>query len=128
MLFHCVAHSLSLSLSSCLGCIPLLVGLRFLRSRLRMFFLALRVLRGSICFFCFCLCLCFCFSVFLIYFIVLVSSVSLPGDDVFCWLLSCPFHYVCFPRVFFSDGISVWTWFGFAYLVTTAGFVADQLM
>ena len=28
-------------------------------------------------------------------FFFFVSYVSLPGDDVFCWLLSCPFHYVC---------------------------------
>ena len=24
-------------------------------------------------------------------------SVSLPGDDILCWLLSCPLSSVCFP-------------------------------
>ena len=39
-LFRCVSHSLPLSLSSCLGCNPLLLGLPFFRSLLRrMFFL-----------------------------------------------------------------------------------------
>ena len=33
--FRCVSHSLSLPLSSCLGCIPPLIGLSFLRSLLR---------------------------------------------------------------------------------------------
>ena len=38
--FRCVAHSLSLSISSCLGCLALLIWLPFLRSLLRrMFFL-----------------------------------------------------------------------------------------
>ena len=39
-------------------------------------------------------CLCFCFL--LIYFYFYLPSVSLPGDDVLCWLLSCPFSSVCF--------------------------------
>ena len=32
---------------------------------------------------------------FFFFFCLFVSYVSLPDDDVFCWLLSCPFHYVC---------------------------------
>ena len=38
-------------------------------------------------FFCSCFLFFFLFSFF--------SYVSLSDDDVFCWLLSCPFHYVC---------------------------------
>ena len=56
-----------------------------------------------------CLCLCFLFY----------------RDDVLCWLLSCPFSYVYFPCLSPIPGL---IWFGSAYLVTTAGFVADQLM
>ena len=29
-----------------------------------------------------------------------ITSVSLPGDDVLCWLLSCPFPSVCVPCFF----------------------------
>ena len=54
---------------------------------------------------------------------------SLPGDDVLCRLLPRPLPSVCFlffsfPTVFVPD------FFGcnFLYLVTTAGFVADQLI
>ena len=46
-------------------------------------------------------------------------------DDVLCWLLSCPFSSVCFP---YLPPISGLIWFGSVYLVTTAGFVADQLI
>ena len=46
-------------------------------------------------------------------------------DDVVCWLLSCPFSSVCFPCL---SPIPCLIWFGSVYLVTTAGFVADQLM
>ena len=37
----------------------------------------------------------FVFLADLFYFIV--SSVSVPGDDVPYWLLSCPLSSVCFP-------------------------------
>ena len=56
---------------------------------------------------CFCLCLLF------------------YRDGVLCWLLSCPFSSVCFPCL---SPISGLIWFGSVYLVTTAGFVADQLI
>ena len=56
-----------------------------------------------------CFCLCFLFY----------------RDDVLCWLLSCPFSSVCFPYLSPFSGL---IWFGSVYLVTTAGFVADQLM
>ena len=62
---------------------------------------------------------------------------SLPGDDVLCRLLSRPLPSVCvlpclfvfscfvlFPVVFVPDLF----WCNFLYLVTTAGFVADQLI
>ena len=97
-LFRCVLHPLPLS--SCLGCIPPLIGLPSLR------FYAV----GSILFLlsvCFCLC-------FLFY-----------RNDVLCWLLPCPSFSVCFPCLSLIPGL---IWFGSVYLVTTAGFVADQLM
>ena len=100
-LFRCVLHPLPLPLSSCLGCIPPLIGLPSLR-----FFYAV----GSSLFLlsgCFCLC-------FLFY-----------RDDVLCWLLPCPSFSVCFPCLSPIPGL---IWFGSVYLVTTAGFVADQLM
>ena len=61
---------------------------------------------------------------------------SLPGDDVLCRLLPRPLPSVCFlpclfvlfiyffPIVFVPDLF----WCNFLYLVTTAGFVADQLI
>ena len=53
---------------------------------------------------------------------------SLPGDDILCRLLPRPLPSVCFfflfPTVFVPDLF----WFNFLYLVTTAGFVADQLI
>ena len=79
VLFRFVSHSLSLPLSSCLGCIPPLIGLPFLRSLLR------SVLCGCL---------------------LSVSSVC----------------------VFVCVSICCLIWFGFVYLVTTAGFVAKQLI
>ena len=99
-LFRCVLHPLPLPLSSCLGCISPLIGLPSLR------FYAV----GSSLFLlsvCFCLC-------FLLY-----------RDGVLCWLLPCPSFSVCFPCLSPTPGL---IWFGSVYLVTTAGFVADQLM
>ena len=61
---------------------------------------------------------------------------SLPGDDVLCRLLSRPLPSVCFlpcllvlfcfvfPTVLAPNLF----WCNFLYLVTTAGFVADQLI
>ena len=56
-----------------------------------------------------CFCLCFLFY----------------RDDVLCWLLSCPSFSVCFPCLSPIPGL---IWFDSVYFVTTAGFVADQLM
>ena len=56
-----------------------------------------------------CFCLCFLFY----------------RDDVLCWLLPCPFSSVCFPCLSPIPGLIL---FGSVYLVTTAGFLADQLM
>ena len=100
ILFRCVLHPLPLPLSSCLGCIPPLIGL----PSLRFYAVASSLFLLSVCF-----CLCFLFY----------------RDDVLCWLLSCPFSSVCFPCLSLIPGLM---WFGFVYLVTTAGFVADQLM
>ena len=99
-LFRCVLHPLPLSLSSCLGCIPPLKGLPSLRS----YAVASSLFLLSVCF-----CLWFLFY----------------RDDVLCWLLSCPFSSVCFPC---SSPIPGLIWCGSVYLVTTAGFGADQLM
>ena len=54
---------------------------------------------------------------------------SLPGDDVLCRLLPRPLPSVCFlffsfPTVFVPNLF----WCNLLYLVTTAGFVADQLI
>ena len=56
-----------------------------------------------------CFCLCFLFY----------------REDVLCWLLSCPFSSLCSPCLFPISGL---IWYGSVYLVTTAGFVADQLI
>ena len=75
-----------------------------------LYFLALRVLCVVVlCLFRFVV---FCFLVFF--------SESLPGDDVLCRLLSRPLPSVCFlPWLFWCNSI---------YVVTTAGFVANQFM
>ena len=65
-----------------------------------------------VCFFCLCFGLCFPFLV--------------DRDDVLCWLLSCPFS--CLLSLLFSERVPGLVWFGSVYLVTTAGFVAIQLM
>ena len=99
-LFRCVLHPLPLPLSSCLGCIPPLIGL----PSLRFYAVASSLFLLSVYF-----CLYFLFY----------------RDDALCWLLSCPFPSVCFPCL---SPISGSIWFDSVYLVTTAGFVADQLM
>ena len=120
----CIFLSLSFPLSSCLDCIPLLVGLPSLRSLLTEdVFLVLRELCGCFLF----VSSVFAFGcVYLFYFFL--SSVSLPGDDVLCWLLSYPLPSVCFSLFFFSGRVPGLIWSGSVYLATTAGFVADQLM
>ena len=65
----------------------------------------------------------------LILFLGFSSPESLPGDDVLCRLLPRPLPSVCFlffsfPTVFVPNLF----WFSLLYLVTTAGFVADQLI
>ena len=73
----------------------------------------------------FLLSVCFCLCFFLLLFFFFFSSFFVYRDDVLCWILSCPFSSVCFPCL---SPISGLIWFGSVYLVTTAGFVADQLM
>ena len=101
-LFRCVLHPLPLPLSSCLGCIPPLIGL----PSGRFFFYAV----GSSLFL---LSVCFLFMF------------SILSRRCLCWLLPCPSFSVCFPCLSPIPGL---IWFGSIYLVTTAGFVADQLM
>ena len=105
-LFRCKLHPLSLPLPSCLGCIPPLIGLPSLR------FMRLPL----VCFYCLYDFVCVFYFLFLFF---------VYRDHVLCWLLSCPFSSVCFPCL---SPISALIWFGSVYLVTTAGFVADQLM
>ena len=68
-------------------------------------------------------------SLFLLFviFVRVFCFLFVCRDDVLCWLLSCPFSSVCFSPLI-SERISGLIWFGSVYLVTTAGFVADQLM
>ena len=81
-LFRCVLHPLPLS--SCLGCIPPLIGL----PSLRLYAVGSSLFLLSVCF-----CLCFLFY----------------RDDVLCWLLPCPSFYVCFPCLSPIPGL---IWFG----------------
>ena len=53
---------------------------------------------------------------------------SLPGDDVLCRLLPRPLPSVCFLFFFPTVLVPHLFWCNFLYLVTTAGFVADQLI
>ena len=107
-------HFIPLSLS--LLCLPIWAVLHHLYMYM-VAFLALRILYvvALVCF-------CFCSLVF-------SPSESLPGKDVLCRLLPRPLPSVCFlffsfPTVFASNLF----WCNFLYLVTTAGFVADQLI
>ena len=75
----------------------------------------------------------FClFLLFVLVFLVdsffFVSYVSVSGDDVLYWLHFCTLTSVCFFLFFFSEIVPGLIWFGSVDLVTTAGFVADQLM
>ena len=117
--FRCVAHSLFLSLP----CLHIWVVVHCLYMYM-VVFVALRVL----------------YVVALVYFAFVswfLPSESLPGNDVLCRLLprplpsvrflSCLFVLFCFvfiPTVFVRDLF----WCNFLNLVTTAGFVADQLI
>ena len=73
--------------------------------------------------------ICGCPGLFCFCSLVFPPPESLPGDDVLCRLLPRPLPSVCFlffsfPTVFAPNLF----WCNFLYLVTTAGFVADQLM
>ena len=114
-LFRCVAHSLSLSLSSCLRCLALLVvWLSSLRSRFRrMVFCPSRIICG--CQLC----------VFVFTVVSWFSLLSVPfwprrplqatfTSAYFC-LLPC---FCCFSPAVFASGLF---WFGPVYLVITVG-------
>ena len=109
-------HFIPLSLS--LLCLPIWAVLHHLYMYM-VAFLALRILY-VVALVCFCFCSLF-FS----------PSESLPGKDVLCRLLPRPLPSVCFLFLFFSFP-TVFApnlfWCNFLYLVTTAGFVADQLI
>ena len=115
-LFRFESHPLSLPLSSCRGCIPPLVGLPLLRSLLRSVscgcLLFVSYVRTFVSV--------FCFLVILFFFPSCMATMSFAGYFLVRSLLSA------FPA--FSERIPGLIWSGSTYLVTTAGFVADQLM
>ena len=83
-LFRCVLHPLSLPLSSCLGCIPSLIGLPFLR------FMRLPL----VCFYCLCDFVC----VFYFHFYSLsIAMMSFAGYFLVRSLLSAFPAYLRFP-------------------------------
>ena len=125
-LFHCVSHLLSLPLSSCLGCIPILKGLPFLRSLLRIFFLPYAYYVGVFISSAFDFACVICLFVFLFYRLCLFCVVLWQRWSFASYFLAC-FVLSDFPG-FFSDRVPGWTWSDSIYLLTTAGFVADQLM
>ena len=63
-------------------------------------------------------------------FLVIFSTEPLPGGDVPCKLPSfmSAVLSLLYPVCFLSDHVPDWTWFGFVYIVTTAGFVAYQFV
>ena len=93
-LFRCVAHSLSLSLSSCQYCFSLLIWLPFMRSLLRgMIFFALRLLYAVVlCLFSFCLSFVFLFSLRSPFLVTICRLLSRPLPYVYIHpLLVCSF-------------------------------------
>ena len=117
----------SLSLSFCLGCLPLLTCLPvpFLRSLLRMMFLRYhtRIIcdLSSVCLFC------FDSSVVAGFSLLSPFWQSCPSQATFTsafFFLS--FFFFVRPCSFLVSYGSIWL--GSIYLVTTTGFVADQLM
>ena len=121
-LFGCVAHSLSLPLSSCLGYLALLIWLPFLRSLLRrMFFLpcAYYMWFSFVCLFCFCLSFVSSFSLLSLSWRrctlqATFTSASFCLFTMFCFVLFCFLRPCSFPFCFdFSDRVrsrfvSVW--------------------
>ena len=111
--FDCCLHfSICVFISLCVA--PVALALVFMpglhSTAYRATFSAFYAVASSLFLLSVCFCLCF----------------LLYRDDVLCWLLPCPFSSsVCFPCL---SSISGLIWFGSVYLVTTAGFVADQLM
>ena len=61
-------------------------------------------------------------------YISIVSSVSLPCDDIFYRILLYPFSSICFPCFLFSDRVPGLIWFDSVYIVTAARIVADLVM
>ena len=111
ILFRCVAHSLSLSLL----CLPIWAVLHYLYMYM-VAFVALRILYvvALVCFV-------FCSLVLPLLnpFLAMMSSAGYCHARFFCLLFFSFFPTVSVPDLF---------WCNFLYLVTTAGFVADQLI
>ena len=105
LLFRCVSHSLSLPLSSCLGCIPPLIGLPLLRSLLRSVLLIVYVVAFCL-FLMFVLVFVFVFLVDLFLFLSLLCSVlatmSFANYLLVRSLLSAFFPCFLFFILFFS--------------------------
>ena len=125
----CVLHSLSMPMLSCLGCIPLLIRLAFLRSLVttRMFSCCTRIMWLSfVCSSAFAFVCVFVSCLFFIYFMsplcLFMATMSFAGYFLVRFILSTfpAFLHLTCPRFGLVDS---------AYLMTTAGlFVAGQLM
>ena len=124
ILCYSSSHSLSLSLSSYLGCRALLMWLPFFHSLLRsILFLALRVLYVVIlCLFCFCLSSASRVSLLNRF----LATMSFAGYFHIRFLLSAFFPICLFCFVFSDRARSRFVLCNFLYLVTTAGIVADS--
>ena len=110
-------HSWSLPLSSCLGYIPPLIELPFLRSLMRSVLLC-----GCLLFVC---SVCFLVCVAVSYIFIYIFCRLCP------FLATMPFADYCLVRFLlfaflFPERVPGLIWFGLVYFVTTAGFVADQ--
>ena len=107
-LFRGVSHLLSLPLSSCLGCIPPLIGLPLLRSLLRSGLCGCLLFVSSVCDFVY------------VFGLLLIATMSFLAT-----FLSVLF---CLLSLLISEHIPGLIWFGSVYLVTSTGFLADLLM
>ena len=101
----------------CLGCITPIIGLPCLRSLLRSVVCGCLLFVSSVCAFA-------CVSFFFFFFFLSLLCLFLATMS-FADFLSV--SSVCFP-CFFPEIVSGLIWFSSVYLVTTARFVADQLM
>ena len=75
---------------------------------MRMFLFAYAYHVVVFCLFLVFLLFCVCIFVSCFFLFNLCFFVSLPDDDVLCWLFSCSFSSVCFRFFFFLDMFLVW--------------------